>query len=144
VKKEIIIRQLERVFNGPAWHGPSITEALEKISEANASNHFKDSHTVIQLLAHMTTWRKFVAEHLKGNDTYDVKEGMNFPSPTNLKETIEQLKNGQLELVEAIKQFPEEKLKDKVPTREYSFQTMLHGILHHDLYHLGQIVLLSK
>jgi hypothetical protein len=31
-----------------------------------------------------------------------------------------------------------------VPSREYSFQTMLHGIVHHELYHLGQIALLKR
>ena len=141
---KIITRQLERTFNGPAWHGPSVLETLDKVTAAHSQHHFRDSHTIIQLIAHMATWRKFVAEHLKGNDEYDVKDGMNFPSPTNLNETIQQLKNTQEELMAALKQFPEEKMRDKVPTREYSFQTMLHGIIHHDLYHLGQITLLNR
>jgi uncharacterized damage-inducible protein DinB len=143
-QKEIIIRQLDRAFQGPAWHGPSVVETLDKISKAKASNSFKDSHTIIQLIAHMATWRRFVVERLHGNVTYDVSEEMNFSSPTDLQGTIQELKDTQQSLLEAIKNFPEEKLRDKVPTREYSFQTMLHGILHHDLYHLGQITLLNR
>jgi uncharacterized damage-inducible protein DinB len=140
----MIIRQLDRTFNGPAWHGPSVIETLDKITAAHAQNQFKDSHTVIQLIAHMATWKKFVAEHVKGNAGYDVSEAMNFPSATNLTETIQRLKDSQEDLLAALKQFPEGKMKDKVPTREYSFQTMLHGIIHHDLYHLGQITLLNR
>jgi uncharacterized damage-inducible protein DinB len=143
-QKEIIIRQLDRVFHGPAWHGPSVVETLDKISLSSASHSFKDSHTIIQLIAHMATWRKFVVERLNGNTTYEVSEEMNFSSPTDLQSTIQELKNTQQSLLEAIKRFPEEKLREKVPTREYSFQTMLHGILHHDLYHLGQIALLNR
>jgi hypothetical protein len=69
---------------------------------------------------------------------------MNFSSPTDLQSTIQELKNTQQSLLEAIKKVPEEKLSDKVLKREYSFQNMLHGILHHDLYHLGQITLLNR
>jgi uncharacterized damage-inducible protein DinB len=141
---KIITRQLERTFNGPAWHGPSVLETLDKITVGHAQNQFKDSHTIIQLIAHMATWRKFVTEHFRGNDSYEVEDDMNFPSPTNLNETIQLLKSSQDELMAALKQFPEEKMRDKVPTREYSFQTMLHGIIHHDLYHLGQIALLNR
>ena len=141
---KMMAKQLDRVFNGPAWHGPSIVETLEKITQENAQNHFKNSHTIIQLIGHMTTWRKFVTEKLKGNDSYDVIDEMNFHVPGSLEETIQQLLSSHQELMAAIKEFPEEKLKDKVPTREYSFQTMLHGILHHDLYHLGQIALLNR
>jgi uncharacterized damage-inducible protein DinB len=144
VQKEIIIRQLERAFNGPAWHGPSVIETLNKVNEDSSQNKFKDSHTLIQLIAHMVAWRKFVIEKLNGNDAYDVSDEQNFPSLNDLKEEIHQLKFTQLKLVKAIENFPEEKLREKVPTREYSFQTMLHGILHHDLYHLGQIALLNR
>jgi uncharacterized damage-inducible protein DinB len=143
-QKEIIIRQLDRVFKGPAWHGPSVVETLDKLSQASMSDSYKNSHTIIQLIAHMAIWRKFVVERLNGNTTYEVSEEMNFSSPTDLQITIQELKNTQQSLLEAIKNFPEEKLRDKVPTREYSFQTMLHGILHHDLYHLGQIALLNR
>jgi hypothetical protein len=92
----------------------------------------------------MATWRKFVIERLNGNTTYEVSEEVNFASPTDLSSTIQELKLTQQNLLNAIKNFPEEKLREKVPTREYSFQTMLHGILHHDLYHLGQIALLNR
>jgi uncharacterized damage-inducible protein DinB len=143
-KKEMIVRQLDRVFNGPAWHGPSIIETLDQITEAHAQNKFKDSHTLIQLIAHMATWRRFVIERLNGNAAFDVSEEQNFGAPASLQATIQQLKDTQQELVKAIENFPEERLKDKVDTRNYSFQTMLHGILHHDLYHLGQIGLLKR
>lgn len=140
----MLIRQLDRVFNGPAWHGPSVMETLNQVTEAHAQNKFKDSHTLIQLIAHMATWRRFVIERLNGNGAFDVTEEQNFVTLTDLLETIQLLKNTQQELVMAIENFPEEKLKDKVDSRNYSFQTMLHGILHHDLYHLGQIGLLKR
>jgi uncharacterized damage-inducible protein DinB len=35
-------------------------------------------------------------------------------------------------------------LKDNVPGTEYDYYTLLHGIIHHDLYHTGQIAAFKK
>ena len=144
MQRKIIIKQLERVFNGPAWHGPSVVETLDALKEESKNSSFKNSHTIIELIGHMTTWRKFVIERLKGNSEYAVSDEMNFPTSSDLAQTIQHLKNTQQELIDAIQSFPEDRLIEKVTDKEYSFQTMLHGILHHDLYHLGQIVLLNR
>ncbi len=144
MQTKIIIKQLERVFNGPAWHGPSVVETLNALKEESKNSSFKNSHSIIELIAHMTTWRKFVIARLKGDEEYTVSDEMNFPSGTDLAGTIEQLKSSQKELIAAIQSFPEDRLTEKVGGKEFSYQTMLHGILHHDLYHLGQIVLLNK
>lgn len=141
---KIIIRQLERVFNGPAWHGPSVAETLDTLVEETKKSSFKNSHTILELIGHMTAWRKFVIARLKGDEAYSVSDEMNFPSQTDLTKTIKQLKDSQQELISAIGSFPEDRLKEKVAGKEYSYQTMLHGILHHDLYHLGQIGLLNR
>lgn len=143
-QKEIILRQLQRAFEGPAWHGPSITEILDRVSPDNVNNSFENSHTIIQLIAHMTVWRQFVIDRLVGKNPYEVTEEMNFQSPTDLESTKRRLNITQQSLVKAIADFPDDRLREKVPTREYSFQTMLHGILHHDLYHIGQIALLAR
>lgn len=36
------------------------------------------------------------------------------------------------------------RLDEGIPKSEYTFYTMLHGVIHHDIYHSGQIVLLKK
>jgi hypothetical protein len=35
-------------------------------------------------------------------------------------------------------------LEDKFPNREYSHYVALHGIVHHIIYHTGQIALVRK
>jgi uncharacterized damage-inducible protein DinB len=141
---QIIIKQIQRVFNGPAWHGPSVIEALSKIDEQRKNSSFKNSHSIIELIAHMTSWRKFVIAKLNGDESYSVSNEMNFPKPSDLNEAMAELKSSQEDLVKLVSSFPEERLADKVTGQTYSYQTMLHGILHHDLYHLGQISLLNR
>ena len=144
MQTKIIIKQLERVFNGPAWHGPSVMETLSAIKAEHKNYVHKNSHSIIELIGHMTAWRKYVIETLKGNDAYAVSDDMNFPNTTNLIEAIEGLKSTQEELVKCISDFPESRLPEKVIGKPYSYQTMMHGIFHHDLYHLGQLVLLNR
>ena len=43
-----------------------------------------------------------------------------------------------------LKEGDEALLDEKPKGQEYSFYFLLQGILHHDLYHLGQIALLKK
>lgn len=144
MQKQIIIRQLDRIFNGPAWHGPALAETLDKIRDENSNKTFQSSHSIVELIAHMTAWRNYVIEQLSGNADFTVSDEMNFPKNAVLNAAIASLKESQKRLIDAITLFPEDRLKQKVGNKPYSFQTMLHGIIHHDLYHLGQIALLNR
>lgn len=135
---------LIKTFQGPAWHGPSILESLENITPQQALHKISGSHSIIELVAHMTTWRNFVAKRLSGNSTYEVSDADNFPSLTDWNSAVDKLKESQTNLLTALKAFPESKLFTTVPTRKYDFYTMLHGIVQHDVYHTGQIILLKK
>jgi uncharacterized damage-inducible protein DinB len=93
----------------------------------------------------MTAWRIFVCEKLEGNDAFDIDtDEMNFPTSVNLKAVLKELKASQKRLLELLKQTPVERLDEKVPGRPYKFKVMLNGIIYHDVYHTGQIVLLRK
>ena len=143
-QKEIIIKYLNRIFNGPAWHGPTVLETLNKVVQDNSNNAFKDSHSLIEIINHMTAWRIFVIEQLRGNHDFIITEELNFPKTTDLRVSIDSLKKSQQTLMDSISKFPEERLAEKVGERKFTYQSMLHGIIHHDLYHLGQISLLNR
>jgi len=135
---------LEKTFHGPAWHGPSVRESLEGIDAQMASRKPFDSHSIVELVLHMTAWRNFVARRLDGDSMYEVSDAENFPTATDWERALENLKESQTNLLAALKKFPESKLFATVPNRKYDFYTMVHGLLQHDIYHTGQIVLLKK
>jgi len=56
------------------------------------------------------------------------------------------LQESQKELIEAAAKFPEERYGELVPSKvqKYTYYTLLHGIMQHDIYHLGQIAILKK
>jgi len=87
----------------------------------------------------------YVIRKLDGDDAYEVTDALNFPASTDWHATRQQLDNSQQQLIKSLKNFRGD-LGQLVPGREkpLSFYKLLHGIIHHDLYHTGQIVLIRK
>ena len=141
-----LIKMLQHTYEKNAWHGPAVREVLENVTSADAQKKLPNSHSIIELVAHMTAWRIFVVKKLQGNTDYKVTDEMNFTTPTDWAKVLEELDASQARLLEALKNFDSSKLYDAVPhgSYNYNFYTLLNGIIHHDLYHAGQIALLKK
>ena len=143
--KESVLKLLRRTFEKGAWHGPSVMEVLGDVTQEVAMHRLRDSHSIIELVAHMTTWRIFVINKLRG-EHYEVDDARNFPKATDWIMVFRELLHSQEELIAAIEKSDEERWADLVPHPDlkYTFLTLLHGIIHHDLYHIGQISLIKK
>jgi uncharacterized damage-inducible protein DinB len=141
-----ILKLLTSTFEKNAWHGPSVKQVLGEITSEQAQKKLGHTHSIIELVAHMTSWRIYVIKKLEGESNYEVKEAMNFPIATDWTKTLDDLYLSQLHLVDSLKNFPSSRLSDIVPqsSNSYTFYTLLHGIIHHDLYHIGQIALIKK
>lgn len=146
MKSEVqkIIDILRHTFEKNAWHGPSVLEALADVSPDAIHNRIGNGNSIVELVAHMTTWRNFVTQKLNGNDSFDVTDELNFPKGKDWHTALGDLNNSQADLIGALEKTADEKLQQIVPGRKYKFFTMVQGIIHHDLYHTGQIVLLKK
>jgi hypothetical protein len=92
----------------------------------------------------MVAKRNFVIEHLNGNPDFDISDDLNFPQTPDWQSLINSLQVSQQNLIDSISKFPTDRLKEKVGNRSYSYRAMIQGIVHHDLYHLGQIALLNR
>jgi len=141
-----ITRLLQKAFEKNAWHGPSVREVLDSIPDGMSFEKLPGTHSIIELVAHMHSWREFVVRKLEGDLQYVVGDSQNFPEITNWQEIKEKLYRNQERLLNALESFPESSLATLVPhaSHKYTYYTMLHGIIHHDLYHIGQIVLIKK
>lgn len=151
-KNEIagILLLLKNSYEGYSWHGPSLMDTLKDFPIEKALNRTGTSHNVIEIIEHMIAWRVFTIERLKGHTEYDVAPEENFKTMTTIDEnqwnsSLKKLSKSQETLIKLLEKMPEEKLYEVVGgNRKYNFFFLLHGIIHHDLYHLGQIVLLKK
>ena len=135
-----------KTFEKGAWHGPTVKGTLESISPRDAFNRLPQTHSIIELVAHMTVWRNYVTKKLKGDHAFKVTDALNFPQSTSWEETLIDLEKSQVELLAAIRLYAPADLSIQVPwtTDPFSYASILHGVVHHDLYHIGQINLIKK
>jgi len=145
-----IINLLKATYDGDPWHRPSVKSVLEKTDSNQAANKpILQAHNIIELVNHMTAWRTFTIKMLKGEGEYVVDDQKNFRtieiSNENMwNEAIHELERSQIDLIQQLEITDDKTLDQKVGNRDYNLYYLLHGIVHHDLYHLGQIALLNK
>jgi len=141
---ERIGKQLERTYSGDAWHGPSLRSVLEGIDDAEAkARPVSGAHSIAELAAHILAWREETLRRLEGNGR-DLPMEENWPEPLEWSELLERLDLSHDRLTKAVAALPEEILDEKVKGRRESHYVLLQGMIHHDLYHAGQIAILKK
>lgn len=139
-----IRKQLERTYSGEAWHGPSLRKTLEGIGESEAeARPIPNGHSIAELAVHILAWREEALRRLEGNGS-DAPERGDWPSPLAWGELLEALDRSQNGLTKAVAALEEGRLDEKVKGRRESHYVLLQGIIHHDLYHAGQIGILKK
>jgi uncharacterized damage-inducible protein DinB len=146
-----IAAMLKSVVDGPAWHGPSVMELVETLSAEQAKRKaIEDAHSIWEILLHMTAWQEYAIEVLDGKDAAPLEGEADWPRlPEPPKEaewdtTKRKFEGGMRELRERIVHLDEAQLRATVPGRNFPLKVLLHGLVHHNLYHGGQIALLRK
>jgi len=139
-------RQVEKAFDKQPWYGSSVMKILSGIDPAIVTRQHGNTNSIIALVLHMASWRTFVTKRLQGDNDFEVSEENNFPKPGAWKDALAALAETQAALLKAIQNFPDERLDELVPskTMKYTYYTLIHGIVQHDVYHLGQIAYISK
>ena len=142
---ERIVDQLERAFDGKAWHGPAVMKILRGIRANQASARLMpDTHTTWEIVAHMTGWKRIITRRIAGN-VVKVTPAQNWPRPKGTwAGAVSNLRRAHRDLIKAVRKLPEARLDAKVPGKGHNFYITLHGMVQHDLYHAGQIALLKK
>ena len=147
---ENIVDQLERAFEGDAWHGSSVSEILECIpAERAARRLLPRAHSIWEIVLHMTFWQRKVRERLEGRPIEAPADEEDWPevideSATSWADAVGELRR-QYELLrnEALN-WRERDLSQRTEGQRYTVYEMLHGIIQHGLYHAGQIAVLDK
>ncbi len=148
--------QLERIAEGDPWYGPNIDQVLADIITTDAAAHpIPNAHSIWEITLHLTAWVREVQRRLQLGIWQMPEEG-DWPapeavSPANWSAAVNALSDAHAALAEELSRFPEGRLDESLGgTRDHAmgsgqtYRQMLHGLLQHDAYHLGQISLLKK
>jgi len=143
---EKIIDNLETVFRGDAWHGPSVLEILNSLPPKVVDQKQGFSkRTIAELVYHLVAWRKFIIEKLNDNIHYSLdteKDNWGTPQITsqeNWLPLMKLFKETQSQLVSLLEEKNDDLLNKRVPGEDYDFYKLLTGMIQHDTYHLGMI-----
>src|SRR5262245_10136269 len=144
-----IARQLQRTFEGPAFHGPAVEEALAGVTaEVAARRPAGGSHNVWQIVRHIAVWQDTVSRWLEGDRTRPTdEEDWSQASETSeaaWQEALVALRRSNQTLCERVTALAESRLDEPIYEGMPKVYVALHGIVHHNVYHAGQIALLKK
>lgn len=141
--------QIETTFKGDSWHGPSLLNTLDGVDlEQAMSRPLGERHTIWELVDHTTFWLEAVLDAVKDKAMPDPRKAADWPSMGGTEEqwsqSLRRLEAAVNMLLDELAGWSNEDLGRIVPGASYSFKQMLHGAVHHNLYHAGQISILKK
>lgn len=144
-----IEQQLRLGVEGEAWHGESLYQALKGVTAEQAAKHpIGNAHSIWELVLHCGAWMGAVHERLEGVARQTPTEG-DFPAVTGTREAewrdaLLFMQGKYRALLKTIQEFDEAQLDAAVAGSDRSAYIQMHGIIQHNAYHAGQIVLLKK
>ena len=146
---ERILDQYERAMRGEAWHGDNVWSILESVEWEDAfARPLAQSHTIWELVAHMTFWETEVRKRLEGA-TAPPDEKLNFPEmpvpgAAQWQRVLQDFRTSNIGFRAAVAALNDARLEQPLSAPNKSVYVEVHGVIQHHLYHAGQIALLRK
>ena len=146
---ERIIKLFEDLYNGSPWIDVNIIGILEGITAEQAARHpFPKRNSIWEIVNHLISWRLNVLQRIRGKVIRTPRNNYFSPvkntSESAWKNTLKRLRNSQQQWIDFLKVFKEKDFEKIYPNNNLNYYEHIHGIIQHDSYHLGQIVLLVK
>lgn len=149
------IKQLQEIQNGNIWIGTNFNKKLSIISEEEAFKVVhKHTHTIAEIISHLTIWRnETILKIVTAKGSITDENGADWIENSQLiqlgwdkiKDDYEKSLQKLIILLQSKNDdFLEEKYYDTDYKDYFDYQFLINGMLHHDLYHLGQLALLIK
>ena len=146
-----IAEQIKDCYEDNPWFGKSVKALLKEVNQSIAFEKPNNQHSILELLWHMILWREFTINRLRKDNSITLQyfdendwRQLNHNDTSLLEKGLKRIEETQSELIEVLQQQKDELLLEMVPGREYKYRQLLYGIIHHDIYHIGQIAYLNK
>lgn len=144
-----ILDQLNRAFQGEAWHGPAVLEILNSTTAAQAAARpLNGAHSIWETTLHISAWLRACRRRLEGDraqltDAEDWRTA-SASDETAWQEVIGEVKQALAELRSPISRLDDSLLDQPILDGMSSVYVTLHGLIQHSLYHAGQLAILKK
>jgi DinB superfamily len=147
---------VDRVLDGDCWHGPNVLAILDGLdADDAASTAVPGAHSIWEIVLHMTGWADEVRARLNGAEAGEPAVGdwptVADPSPASWARSVMTLIASHRALAAAIRRAGDDALavpvvdhRDRAAGTGLSKYLTLHGLVHHTVYHAGQLALLRR
>jgi uncharacterized damage-inducible protein DinB len=136
---------LRSVTHGPAWHGASVMDILNRVTAEQAeARPLESAHTIWEILNHMIAWSEYAVRVLEGGDATNMEGDADWPpvrvsGPEQWRAAVARFEKSADRVIAIVGSWTEAQLGATVQGREITFKVLVHGIAHHNTYHSGQI-----
>lgn len=147
-----VLDLMDQAFDRPAWHGPNLLSTLRGLSpQAAAWRPAPGRHSPWEIALHCAYWKHRVRQRIAPEPQLRFpRKDRNWPrlpdqlSAASWRADLALLKRVHAELRVAVVQLSAADLKRPGPRQKRSRQENLIGIACHDLYHAGQVRLITR
>lgn len=150
-----IIQQLKNVETANLWIDENFEKKLSQVNETTAFERpIPEMHSIAELVSHLIEWRKEVLGRLNGNPRgLKMTDEANWRTNQELKglgwkSLLEDFHTTQQDVISFLDTKDDSFLNSLCPHADpsfpYTFKYLVTGLLHHDMYHLGQMGITIK
>ncbi len=139
------------LYNGTPWTEIKLVPIVQDLTaEQAAQKPIPNANSIWQLVQHCIGWRENVLRKLNGAHFLSPEDNyLNAPdnvSPQAWDALLKRLEKSELDWEQYLTNLDSSLLDEPyLPSKgKFTVYEVIHGILHHDNYHFGQIVMLKK
>ena len=140
---------IKALYNGHPWLDVNMMDNLSKLTWLQAGRKVHPRlNTIWEIVDHLVSWRLNVLQRVQG-EVIKTPADNYFAPVTERTEgdwtaTLDRFQVSQDAWIQFLEQAGDETLEGVYPVNHMTYYEQIHGIIQHDAYHLGQIVLLAK
>ena len=139
----------EDLYDGTPWVDVTIAGTLKNISAKKAAaKPSPNRNSIWEIVNHVISWRDHALVRMQGKQMKQSETNYFSPvantSAAEWKRTLKKFETSQRNWMRFLKTFKDADLGKTYSDNPQTYYKLIQGIIQHDVYHLGQIVLLAK
>jgi uncharacterized damage-inducible protein DinB len=137
------------LYDADPWLDVTLVGTLSRLNAQQAAyKPSPDWNSIWEITNHLIAWRENVLGRVNGQTLQSPSHNYFIPvddtSDTHWRQSLQKLEKSQQAWLDFLGKMNADDLEKSYPPNDHSYADHIHGILQHDAYHLGQIVMLAK
>lgn len=139
----------QSIYNGNPWLEVTLVDTLKNVRAEQAYRKINPNlNTIWEIVNHLIQWRRNILRRVQGETVITPDHNYFVPildsSEAAWAQSLQSLEKSQELWNSFLEDFDDSDLDKIYPSNGHTYYEHIHGIIQHDVYHLGQIVILKK